>query len=480
MTDVTIIGCGVIGAATAYFLSQHNCSVTILEKENDIADATTKANSGIVHAGYDPEPGSMMAKLNVKGAKMTKELCEKLSVPYDQCGSLVLAFTKKDTETIRALYERGLENGVEELFLLTPEEVYELEPNVTKDITGALYAKTAGVVGAWEYAIALAETAAVNGVKVETNAQVVDIDKFEGGYLIRLADGRTHKTRYVVNAAGVYSDKIHNMVAKPVFTITPDRGEYVVLDKEEGGRVNSVIFQCPDENGKGVLVTKVVHGNLLVGPNNERVQNPEDNATTKDGLAFVRGLALKSVPNVDFSKSIRNFAGMRANSDKMEFQIFEPEDAPGFINLAAIKSPGLTSAPAIGEMAVELLKKAGLEAEKKETFVDTREHIVFTHLSQEEKTKLIIERPEYGHVICRCETVTEGEIRDAIRRPIQPRSIDAIKRRCGAGLGRCQGGFCSPRILEILTQETGMLPTEVDQDKLGSFILTGETKEGDC
>ena len=477
MYDVAIIGCGIIGAATAYELSRYDLKVVALEAENDVADGTTKANSAILHAGYDPEPGTKMARLNVEGVKLAKELCDKLAVERKEIGSFVLAFSDEEMETVKALFDRGNKNGVPDMKILTGEEVRAMEPAISTEVVGALYAPSAAIVSPWEFCIALAETAVVNGVEVRLSAKVEAIEKKDGSFLLHTTAGDV-EAKYVVNAAGVDADKVHAMVGGHSFTTLPNRGEYFLLDKAQGGLVNKVVFQCPNKDGKGVLVAPTVHGNLIVGPNAEGVEKSNDVNNTSAGLGFVRRMSVKSVPGINFRDSIRNFAGVRANTDKDDFIIEESSAAKGFINLGGIKSPGLSSAPAIGIEAVELLKGCGLALQEKSKFVDTRERTVFRHLPAEKKAKLVKENPLYGRVICRCETITEGEIVDAIHRPIVPRSIDAIKRRCNAGMGRCQGGFCGPRVHEILSRELKLPLDQILMDEEGSYILTQPTKEG--
>ncbi len=477
MTDVVIIGCGIIGAAAAYELSQYDLSVTVLEADNDVANGTTKANSAIIHAGYDPHPDTMMARLNVEGSALAKIICKKLNVPYKEIGSLVLAFSKEELLTLEDLYRRGMGNGVAGISLLSAKEVHEIEPNLSEEVTGALYAPTAAIVNPWEYAIALAETAAVNGVTICRNSEVASIGKTDGGYRVTTAAGDVYNCKTILNAAGIHADKIHNMVSAPAFSIRENRGEYYLLDKSEGKRVNHIIFQCPTKDGKGVLVAPTVHGNLIVGPNAQDVTGG-DAATTSKGLEYVVNTARKSVPTINIRESIRNFAGVRALTEFDDFIIAEAKDAPGFIDLSGIKSPGLSSAPAIAKLAVKLLGNCNLVFRKKASFVDSREQIRFKELSIKEKRELIEKEPAYGRVICRCETITEGEIIHAIHSPIPPVSIDGVKRRCNAGMGRCQGGFCGPRVLEILSRELNLSPTEILQDKSGSYILIGETKGG--
>ncbi|MDT2612129.1 NAD(P)/FAD-dependent oxidoreductase [Enterococcus dongliensis] len=481
MYDVIIIGCGIVGAATAYELSKYQLNTLVLEAENDVSLGATRANSAILHAGYDPEPNTLMARLNVEGAKRAKELCQKLSVHYNQIGSLVVAFSNEELALIQTLYDRGVKNGVEGLELLDQAALHKKEPNLSHKSLGALYAPTAAIVNPWEFCLALAETAVKNDVTIALNNRVTAIRKIENGYEVT-TNQATYQTKYIFNAAGVHSDDIHNLIAEPMFEITPNRGEYYLLDKSEGDVVHHVIFQCPSSSGKGVLISPTVHGNLVVGPNSESIQRSDldsgkDTGNTITGLKTVVDLAKKSVPDLNLRQSIRNFSGVRANSSAGDFVL--QEAAPGFIDLAGIKSPGLTSAPAIAVYAIELLEKsAGRTFEQKEVHVDSREKIVFQELNFKEKNELISKNNSYGRVICRCETVTEGEIRTAAQSPIPPVSVDGIKRRCNAGMGRCQGGFCGPRVVDILADELNVSPLTILQDCEGSNILVEATKGG--
>lgn len=474
MYDVAIIGCGVIGAATAFELSKYQLKLVVLEKENDVAMGASRANSAIIHAGYDPKPGTLMARLNVRGNAMAEKLCADLSVPFERIGSLVLAFTDEEMETVKLLYDRGNQNGVPNQRILTAEEVKEMEPQVSDQVKGALYAPSAGIINPWDYTLAFAETAVRNGAEVKLSAGVTGIEKKEDFYLLHTAKGDV-EARYVINAAGVDSGTIHEMVAEKTFTIMPNRGEYYLMDKSEGERAHHVLFQCPNKDGKGVLVSPTTGGNLIVGPNAEGVQSAEDTNNTAFGMAFVQQKAAKTMPTINYRNSIRNFAGVRANSDMDEFQISVA--AENFIDLAGIKSPGLSSAPAIAEEAVALLKTCGFAPEKKENPVTTRKKIRFRKLTDAEKQAVIRENPLYGRVICRCETITEGEIVEAIHSPIPPCSLDGVKRRAGSGMGRCQGGFCGPRVLDILSRELKKNPMEILQDGKDSRILLSETKK---
>ena len=472
--DVIIVGCGVVGAAAAFELSRYDLKVAVLEKGNDVALGTTKANSAIIHAGYDPESGSLMAKLNVKGAEMAQEICSKLDVPYKRNGAMVVAFNDDELQTLRGLLGRGNVNGVKGLRLLTGDEARQRENNLSPEVKGALFVPTSAIVSPWEYCLAMAETAVRNGVELKLNTELTGVGQSDGVWKLITNNGEFF-TSFVVNAAGVDALHVHEMAAPAKYESKPRRGEYFLLDKAEGSRTVHTIFQCPNEDGKGVLVTPTVHGNLLVGPNSENV-DWEDTANTTSGLDFVRSKAQKSVVGIQFNKSIRNFAGVRATTNHHDFII--EEAAPGFVDCAGICSPGLSAAPAIAEYAVGIMEKSGLELYPKEDFIYERRRIRFNELSDEEREKLVKEDPSYGRVICRCETVTEGEILACFREPIPPVSIDGVKRRVGTGMGRCQGGFCGPRIAELFVEDKGYDVREVLQDRAGSEMFTGKTKEG--
>ncbi len=466
MFDVIIIGGGVIGSAAAYELTKYNLRVALFEKENDIATGTTKANSAIIHAGYDPVPGSLTARLNVRGNELAHEICKKLDVPFKETGSVVCAFGEEDDETVKELYARGVENGVPGLRILNKDELRALEPNISDEATSALYAPTAGIISPWEYALAFAETAVVNGLELHLNEGVTDIKENTV-----ITEKGEYKAKFIVAAAGVNCAEVEGFVREPDYVLKPNRGEYFLLDKTAFGIVNTVVFQCPNKNGKGVLISPTVHGNIIVGPNAEAASDKTDISTTAQGLDFVRNAAYKSVPTLNLSTNIRNFAGMRANTNNEDFIIRFV--SPCFLSLAGIKSPGLASAPAIAEYVCELLGEAGLTLNKKESYTDSRSVIRFKELSAEEKNALIKKDPAYGRVICRCETITEGEINATFKTPIPPVSIDGVKRRCNAGMGRCQGGFCAPRVLDIIHKHTGIPKEKILKDKAGSYVLSG-------
>jgi glycerol-3-phosphate dehydrogenase len=475
MYDVAIIGAGVIGGSIFRELTKYNLKVVILEKEKDVSMGSSKANSAIVHAGYDPKEGSLMAKYNVKGNEIFEDLCTELSVPFKRNGSLIIAVNDEDMKTVKALYENGTKIGVKNLKILTKEEVLEKEPNLSEEIVGALYAPTGGIVGPFEYTIALAENGVANGGEIKLEKEVISIEK-NNTFKITTKDGEIVESKFVINAAGLYADTIHNLICKESFKIIPRSGEYFVMDKSQGSVVSHTIFQCPSKLGKGVLVTPTVHGNLLVGPDARDIDDKEDLGTVGDGLNAVRESSMLTTKKVNFRESIRNFSGLRANPDTGDFIVEENDEVKGFIDVAGMKSPGLSSAPAIALGVVDILDKSGCKLDKKSNFKAKREQIHFMELSAKEKAELIKKNPQYGRMICRCESITEGEIVDAIKRSFGVLSIDGIKRRCRPGMGRCQGGFCGPRVQEIIAREFNVSLEDVVQEKSGSYILLGKTK----
>ena len=476
MSEVAIVGAGIVGTLIARELSRFKLEVALLESSNDVASGSTKANSGIIHAGYDAEPGSAKARFNVLGNPLFDELCEHLDVRLNRIGSLVVAFSRSERQTVEQLYRRGIRNGVRDLQIIEQGQLRSIEPNLDDEAICALLAPQAGIIDPWEIAVAAAENAADNGVEVHLNFPVEDIEHSNGCYRIIGANGEI-RAQQVINCAGVFADRIHEMVAPPTFSITPRKGEYFVLDKTAGQLVNHVIFQCPTEVGKGVLVTRSVHGNLLVGPDSVEIEDREDLATTRDRLDFVRRSAGKISKNIPFGEVIRSFSGLRATPSTKDFIIEECDQAPGFIDVAGIESPGLTAAPAIAHYVRDLLSRTrdGLE-ERQDFNPDRRPAIRFMDLPEKRKNALIRKDPRFGRIICRCESVTEGEIVDAIHRKVGAATLDGVKKRVRPGMGRCQGGFCGPQVLEILSRELGKDPTEIVKNEVGSYILTEPTK----
>ena len=476
MYDVVIIGAGVSGSASARELSRYKVNACVIEKAEDVCSGTSKANSGIVHAGFDAPVGSLMAKLNVKGNEMMEELSKELDFPFKKNGSLVICLSKDDMPKLQELYDRGRKNGVKDLKILSKEDVLKLEPNINEEVYAALYAPTGGIVCPFGINIALAENATTNGVEFKFNTEAKDIEKIDDGFIIKTNNGDI-KTKYIVNAAGVYADKFHNMVSENKINITARKGEYCLLDKTAGCHVSKTIFSLPGKMGKGVLVSPTTHGNLIVGPTSTDIADKEGLNTTRDGLDTILEKSSMNVKNIPMRQVITSFAGLRAHEDNHEFIIKELEDVKGFIDCAGIESPGLTSAPAIGIMVADILKEK-LSLEKNPDFIGIRRGILDPNtLNIEERNQLIKEQPAYGNIICRCEMITEGEIIDAIRRPLGAKSLDGVKRRTRAGMGRCQAGFCSPKTMEILERELKLSMFDITKCGGKSNIVVGVIKD---
>ncbi|MGI6230815.1 MAG: NAD(P)/FAD-dependent oxidoreductase [Tractidigestivibacter sp.] len=480
--DVIVIGAGVSGCATARELSRTTASVMVLEAEDDICSGTSKANSAIVHAGYDAQPGTLMAKLNVEGNSLMFELAKKLDFPCKRIGSLVVCTNEADRPGLLELLERGRKNGVPDLRIVERDELRQMEPNVSDDAVAALWAPTAGIVNPFDLTAALAENAAANGVKFTFNAPVTNIEKNEDGtFELQTTRGMFH-ARCVVNAAGVYADLVHNAVSpeSDQMKIVPRRGQYLLLDTTAGAHVKHVVFALPTKMGKGVLVAPTTHGNLIVGPTAEDIDDRQGTDTTAAGLAEVAtkcGITVKDVP---LREVITSFSGLRAHRAEHEFLIGENPAVPGFVDCAAIESPGLTASPAIGRMVAGIAARiVGAEERPAEDIVETRRGIPnLDEAGLEEWAKLCEKDPRYGHVICRCCHVSEAQIVDAIHRVPGARSLDGVKRRTAAQMGRCQGGFCTPKIMEILSRELDDVQMEtVTKCGPGSTLIVGTPKD---
>ena len=472
--DVLIAGAGVTGAMVARELSRYQLSVCLLEKENDVACGASKANSGIVHGGFDPEPDTLKGKLNVAGVPLLYEAAEMLHVPHKHNGSMVCAFGAEEEPAIDALYKRGLENGVKEMSVISGEEARKIEPNLSEAITKVLLVPTAGIICPYELTIAAVGNAMDNGVELKRNFEIAKI-KTEDGFTVTSTEGETVCGRYFVNCAGNHADELAELIGDRYYEIIPRAGEYMLLDKAEGQRVSHTIFQVPSKEGKGILVTPTVDGNLLTGPTASQVAGPENTETTDAGLAIVQKLAAKSVPSVNFRQVITSFTGVRSSEKGGDFIIEESKKVKGFVHVAAIDSPGLTSCVAVAKYAVDVLKNSGLELNEKSDWNGHREDPhAFRKMSDEEKDAYIKENPAYGKIVCRCETVSEGEIRDAIRRNPQAWDIDGVKRRTRSGMGRCQGGFCSPYVMKLIAEELGIPMETVSKNGKGSEPLYGK------
>ena len=478
MLDVVIIGGGVIGCATARELSRYKLDIVLLEKTADICNGQSKANTAIIHGGYDAAPGTLKAKFNVLGNAMFDQGCQELDVPYERNTSLVVSYFEEDEPLLHELYERGVKNGCPGLKLLEPDELMALEPNLNPSVCKALYVPTGGIVCPYELTQAYAENAAHNGVEFVRNAEVTHVAPIEGGWQVTSSAG-TYEARAVINCAGLFSDEIHNMVSADKIHIHPRRGEYYIVDKKYRNMFHAAIFPTPSKMGKGILVARTVDGTLLVGPTAEDIDDKLDTRTTAFGLNKALEGASRTWANIPKRDFITTFSGLRAHCDRNDFVLGEPEDAPMFFDAVGIESPGLSSSPAIGDYLAKLAAEK-LNAQPNPSFDPIRKGIPkFRDMTAEERAAAIAADPDFAKIVCRCETVTEAEIRQAIRRPVGARTVDGIKRRTRAGMGRCQAGFCTPRVVEILCEELGLDPTEVSKFGGNSKLLTGHLFEGD-
>lgn len=468
MRDIIVIGAGVVGCSIARELSKYNLDVLVVEKNSDVSEGVSKGNSGIVHAGYNEKIGTLKAKLNIEGNKMFDDLSRDLQFPFKRNGAFILAFSDKDMKTLESLKEKGEKLGVEGLEILTREEALNIEPNLNKEIVGVLNVKTSGIVSPYEMTIALAENAAENGVEFKLNSKVTNIEKISERYKVTLNNKEVVNGKLIINSSGLEGAFLNNLVSMSKREINPVKGEYCLFDKVAGAMINKTLFQVPSKLSKGVLVTPTAEGNLLVGPNAVEGKTLE---TSREGIDEILDKSKKSVEELPLARILNTFSGIRPKTNHGDFIIEEVEDAKNFINVIGIDSPGLTAAPAIGVYVVNMIKDK-LDLIEKKNFKKTREKIArFAELSLEEKNRLIKEKPAYGHMVCKCEFVTEGEIVEAIHRPIPALTVDAIKRRTRASMGGCQGIGCTLPISKILSRELGIDISDINKNSEGSPVI---------
>ena len=491
MYDVVIIGAGVIGGFVARNLAKYDLKIALLERHSDVCNEATKANSAIVHSGYNGKPGATKTWMTTQANANFHNVCKELDVKFERCGSLMVAIDGKGEKKVREKYERGLGNQIPELQLISGEEALKLEPNLNPEVRIALYAPTTGIVNPWEFGIAAIENAVDNGVELFLNCEVNDIKRQEDGLYQVCTKTEEFITRYVINCGGLHSHTIHNMISKPFFKIAPRRGEYIVLDKGTN-HMSHVVFQGRGEDSpKGVIVVPTVDGNILVGPSTEDVYGDYNVKTSREKLDGIRNVSANSIVDLPFDKTIRTFAGIRPrpqlfgyNPENGEMEYFEdgvkdfilgePEDAPNFLNCAGTKSPALTCADEIGKYTVELLKKKETLIEKKDYNPIRRPLIRFNEMSPQERAGFIEANPEHSRIVCRCQQVTEAEIVDVIHRNAGATTIDGVKRRAGSSLGRCQGGFCTSEVIKILARELSIPEENVMKQEVGSYMVRGE------
>ncbi len=471
--DVLIIGAGVIGGLIARELSKFALNILIVDKANDVCNGTSAANSAIVHAGYDPRPGSLKARFNVEAVPMYQKLCEELDVEYKTIGSLLIAREESDIVKLTALEARAKENGVS-VKILNKQETLKKEPNLNPDIAGALYAPSAGIVNPFELTAHAIENAINNGATLALNNEVIAITKEDDLFTVKTSKN-TYQAQVIINAAGVYADNIANLISKATFTITPRKGSYFVIDHLASPLVNSVVFPLPSAHSKGILVVPTTAGNFLVGPTSEEIMNKYDVGTDYASLNYIKAEAFKLVPNIPFAKTIRTFSGLRATPSTGDFVIENDPLVAGFINVAGIESPGLASAPAIAKYVVSELVSKHLSLKPNLNFnPQIRPIIRPKRMSDEEKAVLASSDPTYSQIICNCEQVTKGEIIDLLSRPIPIHSIKAIKKRLRAGFGMCQGGFCTPRVMQIMADYYKVPLSDILYDEEESYITKHE------
>lgn len=468
MRDIIVIGAGVVGCSIARELSKYNLDVLVVEKNSDVSEGISKGNSGIVHAGYNEKIGTLKAKLNIEGNKIFDDLSRDLQFPFKRNGAFILAFSDEEMKTLESLKENGEKLGVEGLEILTREEALNIEPNLNKEIVGVLNVKTSGIVSPYEMTIALAENAAENGVEFKLNSKVTSIEKISEGYKVTLNNKELVSGKIIINASGLEGAFLNNLVSMSKREINPVKGEYCLFDKVAGAMINKTLFQVPNKLSKGVLVTPTAEGNLLVGPNAVEGKTLE---TSREGIDEILDKSKKSLEELPVARILNTFSGIRPKTKGGDFIIEEVEDAKNFINVIGIDSPGLTAASAIGVYVVNMIKER-LDLVEKKNFKKTREKIVrFAELSLEEKNKLIKEKPAYGHMVCKCEFITEGEIVEAIHRPIKALTVDAIKRRTRASMGGCQGIGCTLPISKILSRELGIDISDINKNSEGSPVI---------
>ena len=476
--DVLIVGAGVTGGMLARELSRSKVSVCLLEKGNDVAMGASKANSGIIHGGYDPVPGTLKAQMNTLGVELLFEAAKELNVPHIRNGSMVCAFSPEEEPLLEELYEQGQVNKTPDLRIISGDEARQLEPALSKAVTKVLHIPNAGIICPYSLTIAAVGNAMDNGVELRRNFAVSAIERNDGVFTVTAANGEQVQGKYLVNCAGGYSGKIAELAGDGFFTIIPRSGEYMVLDKAEGKMVGHTLFQCPTKEGKGILVSPTAHGNLLVGPTASKVETPDSKDTTAEGLAIVEKFAAKSVPHVNFRQVITSFTGVRSSEASGDFIIEASKKVPGLIHAGAIDSPGLTCCVAIARRLVSILAEEGLAMEAKENWNGQREDThAFAHMTDEQKDAYIRENPAFGKIVCRCEEITEGEILLALRKNPVALDMDGVKRRTRSGMGRCQGGFCGPYVMQLIAAEQGMPMEEVTKFGGDSRMVFGKAGE---
>lgn len=480
MMDVVIIGAGAVGSAIARELSRYELKVVVVDKNEDVGGDASKSNSGIVHTGYDATPGTLESRLVVAANPMFDKLAKELDIPFKRCGAILTAVTQEEYELLPELFRKSHKNGVYDVEMLTAEQARNLEPNISPEVKGGIYIPRESIVDPFALVVAYAENAAMNGVQFKLSTKVIDIQVEDGKVTKVVTDKGEIPTRFVINAAGLYTDDIAKMVGQCDFTVHPRKGQFYILEKDIPYNIEKILLPVPTKHSKGKLASPTTHGNLLIGPTAEDLEDKEDYAVTSEGLEEIIESVRRLLPAASPKDTITQYSGLRPVKTPEGYKIEASKEVKGYVGVTGVRSTGVTASVSIAAYVADILADEGLDLKPKTNFEPYRTGFTkFNELSWKEKDELIKRNPLYGHVICRCETVTEGQIVEAIHRPIQAKSLDAIKRRLWAGTGRCQGGFCSPRIVEILARELNVPAETITKHRKGSEILTGPNRLGD-
>ncbi len=476
-TDVVVIGAGAVGCAIARELSKYDVNVIVVDKRDDVGGDASKSNSAIIHTGYDATPGTLESQLVVAANPMYDELTKDLEVPFKRIGAILPAFTDEQFEQLPAIKEKAFKNHVYDVEYLSKEEILAKEPELNPEVKGGLFIPRESIIDPFILVQALAENANANGVTFMLNTEVTDINVEDGAIKSVVTTAGTIETTYVVNAAALHCDDIAAMVGKADYKVVARRGQFYILDKNTSCKVQNIVLPIPTKVTKGKLMCPTIHGNMLVGPTAEDLPDKVDSSVTTEGLATIYDDVSKMIPNVNIRDTITQYSGLRPNRNPEGLHVDVYDDVKGYVNLSGVRSTGLTLCVAMGKYVVEKLKEIGMNVSLKDNFISTRKGIpIFHEMSLEEQENIIKEDPLYGTIVCRCETITEGEIMRAIHRPLGARSVDAVKRRVRAGMGRCQGGFCGPKVIEILARELNIPTEEVNKNLKGSYMVVGQNK----
>ena len=477
-TDVVVIGAGAVGCAIARELSKYKVNVVVVDKNEDVGGDASKSNSAIIHTGYDAAPGTLESQLVVAANPMYDEITKDLDVPFERIGAILPAITDEQFSQLPAIKEKAFKNHVYDVEYKSGKELLEMEPNLNPEVKGGLYIPRESIIDPFILVQALAENACANGVEFLLNAKVTDIKTENGKIKSVVTEKGEIETKYVINSAGLYCDEIAEMVGKADYKVVARKGQFYILDKNTSCKVEHIVLPIPTKITKGKLMCPTIHGNMLVGPTAEDQDSKTDKSTSTEGLDSIAKDVRNLIPNVNLRDTITQYSGLRPNRNPEGLNFNMYDDLEGYINLSGVRSTGLTLSVAMGKYVVQQMLMNGACFVLKDDFIKTRKGIVkFSEQTRQKQDELIKENPLYGNVICRCETITEAEILDAIHRPLGARSVDAVKRRVRAGMGRCQGGFCGPKVIEILARELKVSPEEINKNNAGSYMVTGRSRD---